>query len=104
MCRIEEVSNLSLDSLCEIVTSQRGFTLRLGEKRIPFTTRSDIRYLAKDKIVIASADTKNDFNDKMIPHKEMRRILREEGVNEFFIDELKKKIDGPLVFIAKEPI
>ncbi len=103
MCKIEELVDVPLDSLCEILTNQRGFTLRLGEKRIPFKTSSGIRYLAKEKIVIASADTKNSFSDKMIPHKEMRRILREEGISEILIDELKQKIDGPLVFIAKRP-
>jgi|GEM_PF-6494580 len=106
MCKIENLlREISFESvILELSNSNnRGFTLKFNEdSKFFFRTSSNSKYRIRDKVVIAVNDTTNSWNDKMIPHNEMKKIIFQVGVDEKFVDQIKEYFPN-VVFIAKNP-
>jgi hypothetical protein len=106
MCKIENLlREISFENvILELSNSNnRGFSLEFQkDSKFFFRTSSNSKYRIRDKVIIAVNSTTNSLHDKMIPHKEMRKIFSNFGVEKVFVDQLKKTFPN-VVFIAKNP-
>lgn len=106
MCKIQELMReVPFESVVNQLNdpNRRGFTLKVDDCP-PFFFRTSTRskYRVVEKIIIAVNDTKNCDKDRMIPHREMRKILSNCGIDECFVDQLREEFPN-VVFIAKNP-
>ena len=101
MCKITEFNKQRLEDAVELLSSKsvRGYNLLTEDENIYFSTSSGKRYKVDSKIIIVSSNCKNGSCDRMIPHKEMKRIFEELNILDV-VEKLQNSFEN-VAFIAK---
>jgi hypothetical protein len=105
MCRIQNFKSVSFQEIVDELSrpQTRGFTLKFDpDCGCCFRTSTNSKWRINQKLIIAVNDKTNSCSDRMIPHKEVRRIFSEFEIKETLVDDLKEQFPN-VAFIAKEP-
>lgn len=104
MCRIEHLKAVPFQELIEELNNDQGgcFIIKFGEICPQFKTSTNGKWKINEEIVIDVNNKKNSHLDKMIPHKEIRKIFCQFDVREDLVDDLKKNFSN-IAFIAIKP-